>query len=118
MIILILLLVVGSGLVYISSYNFAPVSVNFGVFVLTNIPLFYVIIGSLTLGLLISYLVHLVTSISTYFALRGKNKQIQKEKEDVLELTKRIHQLEIENEKIKHEPIVENDDPNALWKTF
>lgn len=114
MIILILLLVVGSGLVYISKYNFTPVTVNFGTFALTNIPLFYVIVGSVVFGLLISYLVHLVTSVSTYFAMRGKNKQLQKEKEDVLELTKRVHQLEIENEKIKHEPEVTNDDPNAL----
>lgn len=114
MIILILLLVVGSGLVFISKYNFNPVTVNFGTFALTNIPLFYVIVGSVVFGLLISYLVHLVTSVSTYFAFRGKNKELQKEKEDVLELTKRVHQLEIENEKIKHEPEVTNDDPNAL----
>lgn len=114
MIILILILVIGSGLVYISRYNFAPVTVNFGTFALTDVPLFYVIVGSIIFGLLISYLVHLVTSVSTYFALRGKDKELQKEKQDVLELTKRVHQLEIENEKIKHEPVVQNDDPLAL----
>jgi len=114
MIILILILVIGSGLVFISKYNFTPVTVNFGTVAVTNIPLFYVIVGSVVFGLLVSYLVHMATSVSTYFAMRGKNKQLQKEKEDVLELTKRVHQLEIENEKIKHEPIVENDDPLAL----
>lgn len=107
-------MVIGSGLVFISKYNFTPVTVNFGTFALTNIPLFYVIIGSVVFGLLVSYLVHLTTSISTFFAMRGKNSQLKKEKEDVLELTKRVHQLELENEKIKHEPIVENDDPLSL----
>jgi uncharacterized integral membrane protein len=114
MILLILILVTGLGLVFVSKYNFTPVTVNFGSFAITNIPLFYVIVGSVVFGLIISYLVHLATSVSTYFAMRGKNKQLQKEKEDVLELTKRVHQLEIENEKIKHEPVVENDDKNAL----
>ncbi len=114
MIILILLLVVGSFLVYISKFNFAPVTVNLGSYVLSNIPLFYVIVGSVVFGLLVSYLVHLISSVSTYFAMRGKNNQLKKEKEDVLELTKRVHQLEIENEKIKHEPEVTNDDKNAL----
>ena len=114
MIILILLLVVGSFLVYISKFNFAPVTVNLGSYVLSNIPLFYVIVGSVVFGLLVSYLVHLISSVSTYFAMRGKNNQLKKEKEYVLELTKRVHQLEIENEKIKHEPEVTNDDKNAL----
>lgn len=114
MIILILILVTGLGLVFVSKYNFTPVTVNFGSFAITNIPLFYVIVGSVVFGLLISYLVHTVSSVSTYFAFRGKNNQLKKEKEDVLELTKRVHQLEIENEKIKHEPEVTNDDQDAL----
>jgi len=114
MIILILILILGSGLVFVSKYNFALVTVNFGTFALTNIPLFYVIIGSVVFGLVISYLVHLTSSISTFFAMRGKNNQLKHEKEDVLELTKRVHQLELENEKIKHEPEVTNDDPLAL----
>ncbi|MFZ3030649.1 MAG: LapA family protein [Microgenomates group bacterium] len=90
------------------------VSVNFGSFVVYDIPLFYVIVGSILFGLVLSYLVHLVNSVSTNLTLRGKNNQIKKEKEEVLELTKRVHQLELENEKIKHEPVVENDDQNAL----
>jgi len=114
MLILILLLVVGSFLVYISKYNFIPVSVNFGSYVLSNIPLFYVIVGSLLIGLVLSYLAYLVKAISTSFTLRGKDNEIKKDKDEVLELTKRVHQLELENEKLKHAPDVEPEDPNAL----
>ena len=114
MLILILLLIVGSILVYISKYNFMPVSVNFGLYALSDIPLFYVIVGSLIFGLVLSYLVYLVHAITTSFALRGKNKEIKKNKDEVLELTKRVHQLELENEKLKHESIVEPEDKNAL----
>ncbi|MCX6706452.1 MAG: hypothetical protein NTV24_05150 [Candidatus Woesebacteria bacterium] len=40
MLILILLLVVGSVLVYISKFNFMPVSVNLGLYTFPNIPLY------------------------------------------------------------------------------
>lgn len=111
---LIIFLVVGSILVYISKFNFLPVSVNLGVYVLNDIPLFYVIIGSLLIGIILSYVLYLVHSISTSFKLRGKNKEIKKDKDEVLELTKRVHQLELENEKLKHSKSVEQEDKNAL----
>jgi lipopolysaccharide assembly protein A len=114
MLVLILLLIVGSILVYISKFNFMPVSVNLGVYVISNIPLFYVIVGSLILGLVLSYLVYLVHAISTSFTIRGKDNQIKKNKDEVLELTKRVHQLELENEKLGHNHSVKSEDPNAL----
>jgi uncharacterized integral membrane protein len=114
MLILILLLVVGSILVYISKFNFMPVSVNLGVYVISEVPLFYVIIGSMVLGLVLSYLFYLIHAISTSFTLRDKDKKIKKNKEEVLELTKRVHQLELENEKLSHDTGIKPQDPNAL----
>ena len=114
MLILILFLIIGSILVYISKFNFMPVSLNFGTFVLSDIPLFYVIIGSLIFGLVLSNLVYLINSISTTFRFRGKDKEIKKNKSEVLELTKRVHQLELENEKLKNGTLVEPTDENAL----
>ena len=114
MLILILLLVVGSVLVYISKYNFMPVTVNLGSYVLSNVPLFYVIVGSLLIGLVLSYVLYLVKAISTSFTLRGKDNEIKKNKDEVLELTKRVHQLELENEKLGHDTGVEPKDSNAL----
>ncbi|MFZ3069279.1 MAG: LapA family protein [Microgenomates group bacterium] len=114
MLILILFLVVGSILVYISRFNFVPVSVNLGIVSISDIPLFYVIVGSLIIGLVLSYIVYLFNSISTSFTLRGKDKEIKKNKDEVLELTKRVHQLELDNEKLKHSPTNEPEDANAL----
>ena len=104
----------GSGLVYISKYNFVPVTVNLGVYTLDNIPLFYVIVGSLVVGLILSYLVYIVNSISTSIKLHGKDKEIKRNKDEVLESTKRVHQLELENERLKHKPSVKPKDSNAL----
>jgi uncharacterized integral membrane protein len=91
MLIIILFLIIGSLAVYISRFNYTPVTVNLGFYTFSNIPLFFVIIGSLLIGLILSYLVYLIRSISTSFAFRGKNKEIKKEKDEVLELTKRVH---------------------------
>ncbi|AKM83140.1 hypothetical protein A2422_03835 [Candidatus Woesebacteria bacterium RIFOXYC1_FULL_31_51] len=111
---LILFLIVGSTLVYISKFNFMPVSVNLGMYVFKDIPLFYVIVSSLLIGLVLSYILYLVHVVSTSLKLRGKNKEIKKDKDEVLELTKRVHQLELENEKLKHSKSVEPEDQNAL----
>jgi lipopolysaccharide assembly protein A len=111
---LIILLVAGSLLVYISKFNFVPVSLNLGLYTLSDIPLFYVIIGSLVIGLVLSYLIYLINSISTSLRLHGKDKEIKIYKDEVLELTKRVHQLELENEKQKHSPTNEPEDSNAL----
>ncbi|AKM81298.1 MAG: hypothetical protein UT13_C0001G0337 [Candidatus Pacebacteria bacterium GW2011_GWF2_38_9] len=114
MLTIILFLLVGSILAYLSQFNLTPVTVNFGIYTLADVPLFYVIIGSLALGLLFSYLINLVHSVSMSFLIRGKKKEIKKYRDEVLELTKRVHQLELEKEKLKHEPSTEPEDLNAL----
>lgn len=111
---LILVLVLGSMLVFISRFNFMPVSVNLGFTSFSNVPLFYVIVSSLVLGLVLSYVVYLVHAISTSFTLRGKDKEIKNNKDEVLELTKRVHKLELENEKLIHDKGAKPQDPNAL----
>ena len=107
-------LIVGSLLVYISRFNFQPVSLNFGFTVFSGVPLFYVIVGSLLIGLILSYLMYIVNSISNSFVLRGKNGEIKKNKAEVLELTKRVHQLEIKNERLGKESGLEPGDRNAI----
>lgn len=43
-----------------------------------------------------------------------KNVEIKKNKDEVLELTKRVHQLEIKNEKLGKDSGIEPGDRNAL----
>ncbi|MFZ2026675.1 MAG: lipopolysaccharide assembly protein LapA domain-containing protein [Microgenomates group bacterium] len=114
MLILILSLLIGSLLVYTSKYNFQPVSVNLGFAAFSGVPLFYIMMGSLMIGLILSYLASLIQSISTSFILHRKNVEIKKKKDEVLELTKRVHQLEIKNEKLGKDSGIEPGDTNAL----
>jgi uncharacterized integral membrane protein len=114
MLTLILLLIVGSALAYISQYNLTPVSLNLGYYVFSDMPLFYVIIGSLLTGLILATLIHSFRDISASLTIRNKRKEIKKNKNEVLELTRRVHQLELENEKLKHAPRKEPKDKNSL----
>ncbi len=110
---MIMLLILGSALTYISKFNLEPVSVNMGVYTISNIPLFYVIVGSLLVGLILSYMMQILSNVFTYFEMRGKSREIQIKKDEILNLTKTVHQLELDNEKLKHTGPIESD-PNAL----
>ncbi len=111
---LILLLVFGGLLVYVAQANLALVSVRVGSFVVTDIPLFYVIIGSFLAGIILSYILRLAHDISGSLVLRGKRIEIRRGKNEVLELTKRVHQLELENQKLKLGGVAEPADSKSL----
>jgi uncharacterized integral membrane protein len=109
MLMFILIIIAGATLAYISQDNLDLVSVNVGPYAIADIPLFYVIIGSFISGLILFYIIHLFHMISSSWTIRTKKGEIKKNKNQVLELTKRIHQLELENEKLKHAPAVFED---------
>jgi len=110
---IIFLLITGSGLMYISKYNLELVSVNMGFYTIADVPLFFVIVVSLLVGFTLSYIVQLIINISTYIKIKNKSKEIKTGQEEILDLTKTVHQLELENEKLKHTG-PEISDPNAL----
>lgn len=115
MFILILFLIVGSIMVYLAQNNLTPVTLRFASYVFSGIPLFYIIVGSLLTGLCLAYLSFLISSIFTGFTIRGKDNKIKQTKSDIVELTKQIHKLEIENEKLKNNSTInEPPDKNAL----
>jgi uncharacterized integral membrane protein len=112
---LIVFLVIGSVFVYLARYNLTPVTVHLGPYIFSDVPLFYVIIGSLIAGIALSYVIYVAHAISTSWKMRGKEKEIRKNKDTLLELTKRVHQLELENEKLKKGlAVAEPEDPHAL----
>lgn len=112
---LILLFVVGSAMAYLSQNNLMLVPLHLGAYTLSDIPLFYIIIGSLLTGLGLAFLIYLVNSIFTAFAMHEKDNKIKQGNSDIVSLTKRIHQLELENERLKNNTTaVEPQDTNAL----
>ena len=113
--ILILFLVVGGAMVYLAQNNLMLVTLRLGTYVFSDIPLFYIIIGSLLTGLGLAYLIYLFNSIFTAFTMHGKDNKIKQGKSEIVDLTKQIHQLELENERLKNNStVIAPQDKNAL----
>ena len=111
----ILFLIMGSSMVYLAQNNFMLVTLHLGKYAFSDIPLFYIIIGSLLVGLGSSQLVFLVNSIFTAFTMYRKDNKIKQTKGEVVDLTKQVHHLEIENERLKNNTtVIEPQDKNAL----
>jgi len=112
---LIIFLVVGSIMVYLAQNNLMLVTLQLGKYVFPGIPLFYIIIGSLLTGLGLAYLINLFNSIFTSLTMHRKDKKIKQTKGEIIDLTKQIHQLELENERLKNNStVIEPQDKNAL----
>jgi uncharacterized integral membrane protein len=114
MISLILLLVFGSGLVYLSLQNTTTVTLTFLQYSLENIPLYYVIIGSVMLGVILAYLIHLISAISLAMTMRGKDKVIKEDKKEIIEMTKKVHVLQLENAGLQKDNNPESIDTKSL----
>lgn len=110
MLTLILLLIFGSGVTYLALQNNALVTLTLLTYTLPDVPLFAVILGSILIGVIVAYVLHLPHLISTAFSMHGKDNKIKSSQKDLTQLTKRIHQLELENESLKRDSNQQTDD--------
>ncbi len=114
MLTLIILLVFGSGMIYLAFQNTAHVTLTFLTYTFPNMPLYLVILGSMLVGVLLSYIMYLANSISTFFTIHGKDNKIKESEKDVTQLTKKTHELELENESLKKDSPAADPDDKAL----
>jgi hypothetical protein len=100
---------------YLAQNNLTHVTVHFASYVFSEIPLFYVIMGSLLAGLGLSYVMQIVRSVFTSFTIMSKNNTIKRGTGEIADLTKRIHKLELENERLRTQSTIRPAaDANAL----
>lgn len=94
---LIVLLIFGSAVAYLAIQNTTPVTLNFLHYTLPSVPLYYVIIGSIILGALLAYVIHILNVISMAITLHSKNKIISADEKEISAMTKKVHVLQLEN---------------------
>lgn len=63
--------------------------------------------------MLLSWIISLINDIANGLAIRGKESTIKDYKKENIELTKRVHQLELENTRLKALND-QDDDDNSL----
>lgn len=105
---LILLVIVALSFGYFSTQNTLTIPLTFGPYTLTGTPLFLVIGIALLLGLLLAWITHSLSSLSTALNLREQAKIIGEQEANLHALTKRVNELQLENAtlkgELKHEP--------------
>ncbi len=114
MFVLILLLVFGSGVAYFALQNTSLVTLTLANYTFVDVPLFHVMIGSMLVGVVLAYVIHLVYSISTSMTIYGKDKKIKHAENELTELTKKVHQLELENTELRAETNLPDIDEKSL----
>jgi len=113
---LIVTVIFGLGIAYFSIQNTATVAIHFNQYTWSNIPLYIVIVGSLLTGIVIAGIISFANFISSKIILHGKENTIKETKQLVANLTRNLHQLELENAtlKAKDAGILLEDDDKSL----
>jgi len=101
MIALILFVLIGVVFAYFATLNTFPTPVNLGGYIVPDIPLYVIIIFAFAIGLFTGGLFSVVKQLLNQRKLHKQNSQLSKIKQDTVSLMKEIHQLEVENAKLK-----------------
>jgi len=107
---LIVLFIFGIGVAFFATQNTQAVSLTFANYSLTSIPVYIIVLVSLLLGFAVSWIIGLVDVIASAFKMHGKESTIKNDNKQISELTKKVHQLELENERLKGESGHPRDD--------
>ena len=100
---LILLIVIGFGMAAFATQNVEAVSINLIGNTLTEIPLYTIVLGSMLLGILISYLISLVNSINSILTIHNKETTINAANKKIEALQETNHSLELDLAQLKNE---------------
>ena len=90
----------GLAIAYFALQNATPVSVQIGELVFPEVPLYLIAVGSLILGIFIASIFYFARTVSA-ITLHGRHHHPAADNKTVIALERRIHDLEIENARIK-----------------
>jgi hypothetical protein len=93
---LIATIIFGGAIAFFAIQNAGPIDLHVNGFHLTT-PLYWVVLGSVLLTLIFSWIVSLFNTISSSFLLHGRDNTVKQLKKENADLTKKLHQLEIDN---------------------
>ena len=96
-------MIFGLGTAYFATQNTGLVHMSFGNYLISGIPLYIIVVGSILLGVFVSWLVSIVDSFSSTRIIYGKDNALKKASQTIEELRIENHSLEMENAKLKGE---------------
>lgn len=114
MILLIIILVFGLFFSIFSAQNSTPVDVAFLTYSLPQVPVYLIAFISLWVGVMITWIINATHLVSKTIDLKGKEGKLKEGEQSRAQLTKRVHQLELENKKMKKKLKIDDEDEKSL----
>lgn len=84
-----------------ATQNTSPASIAAGPWHLNNIPVYWIVLGSLLGGLFISWVINFFEGVAASWALMKKERQLKHTQRSVTTLNEKLQSLEIENAQLK-----------------
>ena len=88
----------GLAIGYFALQNATPVSIQLGELVFSDVPVYLIAVGSLILGIFIASIFYVARTASSVY---GRHHHPTTDHKTVMALERRIHDLEIENTRLK-----------------
>lgn len=104
MLVLIVGVIFGLVVGYFATQNTTPVTIELGQYVIKELPLYVVIVGSLLVGLFIAWILYIARTVSSRVTIYGKDTEVRKARRTVADLEQRCRELEEENGRLKSTP--------------
>lgn len=110
-----LVITIALGVVFsvFATQNTSQVSLNFGKYAVSGVPLYLVVLGPLLLGLIVAYLIYLTRKLSQGMLVNKQRDEIKNLKKELAEVTRDAHKFELESTKLKAEN-GEPEDENSI----
>src|SRR3989304_1793546 len=103
MIMLLLTVALGTAFAVFATQNTGAVDLNFGKYFIPGIPIYLLVLIPLLFGIMIAFLFHALRTLSYDLNESEQKKEIRRLKEELAEMTKKAHKLELENVRFKKE---------------
>lgn len=98
---LIVILMFGLAIAYFAIQNTLGVTMVLANNVITNVPLYMIIIGSVLAGVVLSWIISGINAFTVYRKLRGKEKVIEEDQKQIHSLEEKVMTLEAENTQLR-----------------
>ncbi len=99
---LIVAILFGLSITFFAFQNSVGVPIVMGNFFLQNVPVYLVVIFSILVGILMAWFISALEGVSHLLQVRRKDSVINLDKKEITALQGRIHNLEVENARLKN----------------
>jgi uncharacterized integral membrane protein len=100
MLVLLVGVILGLAIGYFATQNTSPVTVHVAQYAFEG-PLYLVIVGSLFVGVFISWILYLARAVSSKLTIYGKDHEVRRARRTAANLETRVQELEAENAQLK-----------------